>query len=276
MRKLTIIILLIFISSYAISQSIYTAIQLNQEREYKTKKPKKIVETNIFYNSNGIKTDKSIKTFDDSGMLLTEERYNESGELTARLIYTNDTINKLKLSRSFERWSKFGYSKETAYYEYDTNNFLVSMTDKNANEQITFVSKVLCNTKGDPIELLLFDGNGNSYGKEVATYYYDRNLVITSVISNVGKTLSNSTMKINYERAYLFPNNSEVYNDKSDLIIVRGIDSNGVATEKISEEEYVYDGYGNCTENRIYKVTVKKNGKEIRRIDRIFKKQYTY
>lgn len=276
MRKLTIILSLIFISNYAISQSIYTAIQLNQEREYKTKKPKKIVEKNIFYNRNGIQTDKNIKTFDKSGMLLTEERYNESGELTARLIYTNDTVNKLILSRIFESWNTIGYSKETAYYAYDKNNFLVSMTDKNANDQITFVSKVLCNAKGDPIELLLFDGNGNPYGKEVATYYYDRNLVITSVISNDGKTLSNSTRKINYENAHLYPNNSEVYNDNGDLIIVREIDSNGVATEKVSEEEYVYDDYGNCTENKIYKVTVKKNGKEIRKIDRIFKKEYTY
>ena len=276
MRKLTIILLLTFICSYAISQSIYTAIQLNQEREYKTKKPKKIVETNTFYNTNGVQTNKNIKTFDEAGMLLTEERYDENGERTARLIYSNDTVNRLTLSRSFERWSKFGYSKETAYYEYDTNNFLVSMTDKNANDQITFVSKVLCNAKGDPIELLLFDGNGNPYGKEIATYYYDKNLVTTSVISNIGQTLSNSTRKINYEKAYLFPSNSEVYNDKGDLIIVRGINSNGDAIEKISEEEYVYDGYGNCTENKSYKVTVKKNGKEIRKIERIFKKQYTY
>jgi hypothetical protein len=163
MRKLTIILILTFLSGYAISQSLYTALQLNQEIEFKTKKPKKIVEINTFYNTNGIQINKNVKTFDESGMLLTEERYDESGERTARLIYTNDTVNRLTLSRSFEKWSKFGYSKETAYYEYDTNNFLVSMTDKNSNDQITFVSKVLCNAKGDPIELLLFEWYGNPY-----------------------------------------------------------------------------------------------------------------
>jgi len=276
MRKLIFILMLTLFSGYAISQSIYTALQLNQEREYKTKKPKKIVETNTFYNTNGTQIDKNIKTFDEAGMLLTEERYDESGERTARLMYTNDTVNRLKLSRSFERWSTFGYSKETAYYRYDTNNFLVSMTDKNANDQVTFVSKVLCNTKGDPIELLLFDRNGNPYGKEIAIYYYDKNLVNTSVISNDGKTLSNSTNKINYDRAHLFPKDSEVYNDSGDLIIVKGIDSNGIVTGKISEEEYIYDVYDNCIENKIYKVTVRKNGKENRNIDRIFKKKYTY
>jgi len=276
MRKLIFILILTLFSGYAISQSIYTALQLNQEREYKTKKPKKIVETNTFYNANGTQIDKNVKTFDEAGMLLTEERYDESGERTARLIYTNDTVNRLILSRKFERWRTFGCSKETAYYTYDTNNFLVSMTDKNANDQVTFVSKVLCNVKGDPIELLLFDGNGNPYGKEIATYFYDKNQVNTSVISNDGKTLSNSTNKINYDKAHLFPNDSEVYNDSGDLIIVKEIDSNGIVTGKISEEEYIYDVYGNCTENKIYKVTVSKSGKENRNIDRIFKKKYTY
>ncbi len=276
MRKLTIILMLTLCCDYAISQSITTALQLNQEREYKTKRPKRIVETNTFYNTNGTQIDKNIKTFDEAGMLLTEERYDEVGNRTARLINKNDTANRLILSRRFERWSSLGYSKETAYYNYDEKNFLVSITDKNANDQITFVSKVLCNTKGDPIELLLFDGNKNPYGKEIATYFYDQNKVITTVISNDGKTLSNSTRKINYEKAYLFPNDLEVYNEKGDLVIVKEIVPSGFVTKKKSEEEYTYDIYGNCTENKIYKVTIRKNGKEKRTIDRIFRKEYTY
>ena len=276
MRKLTIIFLLTLFCGYATSQSIYTALQLNQDREYKTKRPRKIVETNTFYNTNGTQIDKNIKIFDEAGMLLTEERYDETGNLKARLIYTNDTTNRLKLNRTFVRWNSFGQSKEIAYYNYDTNKFLVSMTDKNSNDQVKFVSKVLCNTKGDPIELLLFDGNGNPYGKEIATYFYDKNQVITSVVSNDGKTLSNSTNKINYKTAHLFHNDSEVYNERGDLIIVKGIDSSGIVTEKISEEEYTYDIYGNCTEKKVYKVTIRKNGKEKRTIDRIFKKEYTY
>jgi len=276
MRKSIIILLLTVFCGYAISQSIDTALHLNQEREYKTKKPKRIVETITFYDTNGKKTEKNIKTFDEAGMLLTEERYDENGERTARLININDTVNRLKLCRRFERWNSSGHSKETTDYAYDTNNFLVSMTDKNANGQITFISKVLCNTKGNPIELLLFDGSGNSYGKEIATYFYDKNQVTTSVIASEGKTLSNSTRKINYEKAYLFPNDLEVYNDKGDLIIVKTIDQDGLKINKISEEEYSYDNFGNCTEERAYKVTVKKNGKEKRTIDKIFKKEYTY
>src|SRR5688572_19361407 len=103
MQKLTILFLLIFNSEFATSQNIYTAIQLNQEREYKTRRPKKIIEANTFYSASGKQVDKNIKTFDEAGMLLIEERYDESGTLKARLTYTNDTTNRLTLTRTFER-----------------------------------------------------------------------------------------------------------------------------------------------------------------------------
>jgi hypothetical protein len=47
-------------------------------------------------------------------MFITEERYDDNGSLKARLTYTNDTANKIKLSKVFERQTQFGYSKETA------------------------------------------------------------------------------------------------------------------------------------------------------------------
>src|SRR5690606_13576699 len=75
MRKLTILFLLTLFGGLAKSQNIFSALQLNAEREYKTKRPKKIVETNTFFNSSGKQVDKNIKIFDEAGMLLTEERY---------------------------------------------------------------------------------------------------------------------------------------------------------------------------------------------------------
>jgi SNF family Na+-dependent transporter len=53
MRKLTVFFLLLFFSGLAISQNVYSALQLNAEREYKTKRPKKIIETNTFFNKSG-------------------------------------------------------------------------------------------------------------------------------------------------------------------------------------------------------------------------------
>jgi hypothetical protein len=274
MRILTIIFLLTIISNLANSQNIYSALQLNQDREYKTKKPKKIVETNTFYNTSGTQVDKNIKTFDEAGMLLVEERYDESGTLKARLTYINDTTNRLKLARTFERWNQFGFSKETAFYNYDTNHFLISTTDKDANGNILRQSDLVCNDKGHPIQLSLFDGNGNSFGKEIATYLYDINKVVTSVVSNDGRTLSSDTIKISFKTASLFPNDSETYNSNGDL--VNWTSKNFKGEETIYEEEYSYDNSGNCIENRIYKVIIKRNGNKKRNINRIFKKDFTY
>jgi hypothetical protein len=207
-------------------------------------------------------------------MLLVEERYDENETLKSRLTYTNDTINRIIITRTFERWNQFGNSIETAFYSYDSNHFLVAITDKNSKGNIIQQSAIICNDKGYPIKLSLFDGNGNPYGKEIATYFYDRNRVATSLISNDGRTLSSDTIKISFINASLFPNDKETYNANGDLVNWISKSFKGVIT--IYEEEYVYDNFGNCTENRIYNVTIKGNGKRKREIDRIFKKEYTY
>jgi hypothetical protein len=274
MHKLITLFLLTLLSGLVRSQNIYSALQLNSEREYKTQKPKKIEETNTFFNSSGKQVDKNIKTFDNAGMLLTEERYDENNTLKARLTYTNDTVHRIKLARVFERRTQFGYSKETAFYTYDTNFFLIGITDKDANGDIIRQANLVYNEKGHPIELSLFDGNGNSFGKEAATYLYDKNKVVTSVVSNEGKILSSDTVKISFIEAIKFPGDNEVYNANGDL--TNWTRKNLNRTETTFEEEYTYDSLGNCTENKIYKVIVKGNGKRKRENDRIFRKVYSY
>jgi hypothetical protein len=274
MHKLTALLLLTFLCGLVKSQNIFTALQLNQEREYKTIRPKKIVETNTFYNSTGIQVDKNIEVFDEAGMLLTEERYDDNGNLNARLTYTNDTVNRIKLTRIFERWTHLGYSKETAFYTYDANNFLIGITDKDASGNIISQANLVCDNKGHPLELSLFDGSGNSFAKEIATYYYDKNKVATAVVANDGRVLSHDTLTISFINASKYPVDKKTYNINGDLI--SGTRKNLDGTETIFEEEYAYDNFGNCTENKIYKVTVKRNGKRIRKIDKIFRKEYSY
>jgi hypothetical protein len=274
MLRLIILFCLTFLSGVGRSQNIYSALQLNENKDYKTARPKKIVETNTFYNSSGKQADKNVKTFDEVGMLLTEERFDENGNLEAKLTYTNDTANRLKLTRIFERWTKLGYSKETAFYTYDSNHNLTGLTDKDPNGNIIRQTNLVINEKGHPIELALFDGNGNSFGKENASYLYDKNRAITSVIANDGSVLSTDTIKISFLKASTFPSDGETYNLNGDLTKWKRKNLNGTVTE--FEEEYSYDSFGNCTENRIYKVITKGNGKRKRELDRVFKKQYTY
>lgn len=274
MQKLTILFLSILSCGVVEAQTIYSALHLNQEREYKTKKPKKIIENITFFNANGRESNKSIKTFDNAGMLLTEGRFDDTNGLKARFVYNNDTVNRIKLSRTYEKWTQFGYSKETAVYTYDKNLFLHGITEKDLNGNIIRQTNLICNDIGHPIELSLFDGNGNTYGKETATYFYNRNQYITCVTSKNSKVICSDTLKINFAEANKFPSNNEIYNINGDLLHWKRERPNDGETN--FEGVYTYDKFGNCTEYKIFTVTIKENGKRKRENDRIGKNEYFY
>ncbi|MNU32162.1 hypothetical protein D3C71_207000 [compost metagenome] len=273
MHKFIILFLTIFLCGLAKSQNIFSALQLNTEQEYKTQKPKKIIETSTSFNSRYKHVNRVIKTFDNAGMLLKEERYDENNILKTRLTFTNDTIHRIKLTRVLENWMSFGYLKETAIYSYDTNFFLIGIADKDANGVIIRKTNFVCNDKGHPTELSLFDGNGNSIGKETAVYFYHKNKVVTSIMSNDRKILSSDTIKISSIEACKFLALDEIYNTNCDITNWKRHNLNGSKTE--IEEEYTYDGFGNCIENKSFKVTVE-NGKRKREKERILKKKYFY
>jgi hypothetical protein len=253
---------------------MYTILHLNENREYKTVKPKKVIETITFYDPSGTKTEKNIKVFDNSGMLLTEERFDENGTLTAKLTYVNDTTKRLILERVLERWNSFGNSKETAYYVYDTDNFLILVEDKNKNGTTINRSEIKNNEKGNPIEFSGFDRNGNFYGKETATYFYDKNKVKISVVSNDGNIVSTDTIKISFKDSFKYKEDKETYNDRGDLTEYSSKNFNGTFTTY--KEEYQYDIAGNCIENKIHEVIMKPNGKQKLKLKNDYKMDYFY
>ena len=275
MRKTALcLILLMLLAGVVRAQSIFTALHLNDDLEYRGRNPKKIVETNIFFTSKGRQVNKSVKIFDPAGMLLSEERFDSDGNFEARLNYVNDTARKIVLSRVLERWTAVGLSRETAYYQYDQQFFLTGIAEKDKLGNLFQVTRMECNKNGHPVELMLFDGKGNLYGREIATYLYDRNQVVNSVISGDGRKLSIDTMKISFKNAYKFPLENEVYNESGDLLSWTNFNNEG--SQIIYEYEYEYDSYGNCLEQRIYKTIIQSNGKRKRERDRIFKKVFFY
>lgn len=261
----TILCLFLIVPVYLNGQNIYSALHLNGKSDYKTAKPKKIIETNTFFNKSGKQVDKNIKLYDNAGMIISEERFNEDGNLTARLTYTNDTANKIHLSRTFERKTAIGTMIETAWYSYDSHYQLIRVTDKTADGNLIGTTEIVNNAKGLPVELTTYDANGNLFGKETADYAYDHNMAITTVYNRDGKKLSSDSITINFRNAYQYPDPIKKYNEQGDLVISKNF-----------EYEYQYDKSGNCTEEKIYKVTIKPNGKKQRKIDRIFKKVYSY
>ena len=97
---------------------------------------------------------------------------------------------------------------------------------------------------------------------------------VTSTVANDSSVLSSDTTKISFVTASKFPATTEVYNSNGDLTNWTRRNFNG--SETIFEQEYTYDSFGNCTENKIFEVTVKGNGKRKRDNDRIFRKEYSY
>ncbi|MNK43416.1 hypothetical protein D3C87_621220 [compost metagenome] len=274
MIRIVFFLLLLIACTAVKSQNIYSALRLNVNNEYKTKKPLKIIETNSFYSSLGRSINKNVKIFDAFGMLISEERFDEDNKLIARLVYTSDTVRRLKLSRTFERWTKFGANKETAFYKYDTKGCLIETVDKDVGDHIIRTSKIICNDKGFPIELSLSDGNNKTFGKEIAEYLYDKNQVVVSVIANDGRTLTTDTIDFHFHNLNSIGNNRTIRNSNGDMISWESTNFDGSKTRY--ESEYTYDDEGNCTDEVIFKVTIKSNGKKKRKIDREFRKQYTY
>lgn len=272
MLRVTALFVVIFSTAIAHAQSIFSALHLNERTDFKFGKPSQIIETNTFYSSTHTQIDKNVKTYDNTGMLLEEDRYDEDGKLTAKLKYINDTTKGLILQRIFERWARIGHSMETAVYSYDERNFLIRVTDLDANGNAINVSELVNNAKGHPSELRFYDRNGGSYGVERAEYYYDQNMVVTSAYSNAGTKLSTDTLKIDYSKAG--PIDKSIYNEHGDVISYTTKNLDG--SRHFFEIEYGYDIDGNPIDEKIYKVTVKKNGKKRRELDRRFQKEIMY
>ncbi|SDP55892.1 hypothetical protein SAMN05428975_1799 [Mucilaginibacter sp. OK268] len=274
MTKSIVLLFLLSVSTIGYSQSLYTALHMNDGKEYKFGRPKQIIEENTFYSSTHTETAKNIKVFDAAGMLLTEERYTQDGILTAKLTYINDTTRHLKLARIFERWLKYGRGKEIATNQYDEHGFLIGTIDSTAHGKLIDVVKIVNNSKGDPIELVLFDANNNPFGKETAEYNYDKNTVVTSVFKNDGTKLSSDTAKIRFTPATISEEDKSNYNQYNDAISYSTKNLNG--SVNLYECEYRYDKTGNWIEQKTYIITLKSNGKKERQLNKIFKREITY
>jgi hypothetical protein len=212
--------------------------------------------------------------FDEGGMIVADVRYDQEGKMTARLTYVNDTTKRRILARVMEQWTTIGYLKQVAEYSYDSVGFLTRVTDRNASGQVFGTSLIRCDGKGYPVELDLLDEGGNPIGKETAVYLFDQNRAVTSILGRSGQVLSSDTIKISFDSAYRYPTPGEMYNDHGDAIQYSSKNLNG--TVSLYESEFRYDIAGNIVQETIYHVTVRGNGKRKRRIDRLFKREYTY
>ncbi|NML23444.1 hypothetical protein HHL16_21370 [Pseudoflavitalea sp. G-6-1-2] len=254
------------------AQSLYSTIQRDRP-EYKTVRPEKIIATNIFYGSSGKKIERSIMLF-EAGMLAQVERYDKDDKLIFKLTCTNDTIHRRRLSSYSEHLTSIGINKETTVFEYDSKGFLIKEIYQDAYRTMYQYADIVNNENGDPVKFTLYDKSGSPFGTECAEYLYDQNKYVKTAYHPDGRKLLTDTATLNFENGSKFPKEGVTYNEHGDALTSTTKQFNG--TEVNYDYEYNYDSFGNCTEMRIFEVTIKSNGKRKRKADRIFKKEYTY
>lgn len=257
--------------------SIIDALHLNEEVDYREKKPIKIIENNINYSI--VKTefrDSIIKNFDKNGMMTSFEFYSENNDsVFYRVSYINDTINKIKLAKTTEKRQKKGIHKEISKYFYDEKSFLIGSIDLDSNNNVIRRTTIVCNEKGHPIELSLFDNKDKFIAKEKATYYYNSNKVVRNIDLSEQFVINNKdTWKISLRNENLFPDENEVFNNYGDK--VKWNNKNEFDKNSYYEREFVYDPFGNWTESKNYFVRILKNGEIQREIKSFITRQIFY
>src|SRR5690349_15667243 len=96
--KLTIFLLfLLSLTSTSRSQSMFSTIHLNEERDVHTGIPKSIKQTTVFYTSKGIEKKKELTEYDKSGLPASKTFFDENEIITSQVGFTYDTIKRVIL-----------------------------------------------------------------------------------------------------------------------------------------------------------------------------------
>src|SRR5690606_19405540 len=179
--KSIIYILFFFISfiNNIYCQSIFSALHIDRELELRKDILVNEITTEItFYNKDNIEKKKEITSLNSKNKIVSELRYDSEGKLKEKLIRIYDSTGTKTISRKIERWHPmFGYSSETAFYDYDEKGFLIKVTDKDQNNKVISETTIKNNENGNPVELKLKTSNNIDYGIEIAEYDYLNNTV---------------------------------------------------------------------------------------------------
>ena len=270
-----ILFLLLLLTGFTCkAQSLYSVLHLNENNAYKFGRPTTIIEEYTWYGSGSNKFIKTVKLFDNAGMLVNDERFDKDGKSTASFSYTNDTARRLRLSKVPEQSLVTGFLKETTTYMYNKNGFLVRYVQDNEKNVVTWVATIIPDDRGNPIEFTLYDGHGNVFGKEKAEYDYSTNTATNTVYTREGARLGTSVMFFKAQQPTKAQMDNINFNSHGDPLF--SVLKNSDGTTVRFEYEYKYDNLGNWIEARTYRVTTKSSGKLKRELSRESKRTITY
>ncbi|KFF06741.1 hypothetical protein [Flavobacterium reichenbachii] len=243
--KSFLLIFIIFSSIKIYSQSTQTSLNFGKNNDFHSDKIVSETTTNrTFYNRSGTtERTKEVKSYNTQNNVIAELRYDEDNNLKQRLTRIYDSTGTRCLARKFENWHRYlGHSIETAIYTYDSKGFLINASDKNQKGQIYRQTNFINNDKGDPIEIINFNGE-EIIGKEKNEYNYDKNEVTIKYCNKNNELLSSQTSTIDYSKV----NSDDIVNEHGDII-----------KSATYETEIKYDKFGNWIKE---KHSVIRNGK---------------
>ena len=234
------VLFLIGFSSY--SQTIFTA--LSQDRDYDLRSIPIVSEVTsdiTYFRNDGIETKKEKSEYNKNNKLTNELRYNQEGNLSARLTIVYDSTKTRKTSNKFETWNPVvGHSVEISDFIYDSNNYLIKIIDKNKFGTPFRTSTYENDNMGNPVKLILEKPKFGIVGFEIAKYNYDNNTVTISLLDKNSNVINSYTGRVNFsERKF----SDLIYNEFGDLI-----------KTQYTEYAYKYDKNSNWVKRTQYQL----------------------
>jgi len=241
-----LIIILFNISSR--SQSTLTSLNKKNNDFHSDKMVLETIKNTTFYNSSGtLENTKEITSYNMRNNVIAELRYDGNNNLKQRLTRTYDSSGTVCTARKFENWHPYlGHTIEIASYKYDSKGFLIHTNNKNQKGQMFRHTDFINNDKGDPIEIINFNGN-EIIGKEKNEYNYDKNEVIINYFNQNDELVNTQKSNIDYSKI----NPGDIVNEYGDI-----------TKSSTYEMEIKYDKFGNWIKKKYSTI---KNGKLIKK-----------
>ncbi len=247
-------------SQLASSQSI-TSYMHNVDKYDRNANISEIIETTIFYNSNGVKKEIEYKNFNSSMNLTSLKRFNNENKLILLIIYQYDSLQR-EVRIDKKQWvNVLGYQSEYSIYQYDSLNKFVQI-DYNSQKQILNISRYHLDENFNLIRLEIYTANGDLIGYETASYDSDNNKMTIKQYNKQDKLINSKDGPIKSGDVYKQKSTNQ-YNEKGDLIYWEG---GRKGNDKVCyTTDYKYDKKGNWISEKRYSYIKTEQGKLKRR-----------
>lgn len=239
MYKRVKLIFIFLISTNLMFGQIFHAFHLNDTVDIKNKRATEIIEELKIGNS----TIKYIKRLNHKNQIISDERYDNSGNFIAKFMYSYDSITNLKTKETKEFVNKSGsHYFNTVKYEYNNEGYLTKIVFLTENGAISQIVRVTNNEKGYPLKLEEFTESGVLIGTEAANYIDNENKVTYDHMDQNGAIIYSSFFTLDYSKEKSYSKPGFEYNEMGDLVKT----PDGFI-------KIIYDQYGNWISSKIFR-----------------------